>query len=320
MFLTLTNRETVGLSFLCYINYVIYQCYFLNNYCSDSIYHHTAIYSVIDGIWIYMEPESKIPKPEMYIHHLSCFILVLSNASFMHKLGLLLIEFTSLLLLILKLPIPQMLRFALKKILMISWIVLRLLWSPINFHILKVSNLLLDLPINPIDYMSYNVIYLLNLKWTMQVFKVLKNRNHYSSILLSLPIMYIKIPLAQFHAVNLITYSSYVNHAINNHLTNSLDEFAISNCNLVYFDVPYYYSLPISALVSWSKYKYNISVFTRIIYTLSLGYHCMYTPYVVYTLPIILYGFYDMKIGSKNTTSWHLSNGIYMYITSIHQY
>ena len=85
MFLTLTNRETVGLSFLCYINYVIYQCYFFNNYCTDSIYHHTAIYSVIDGIWIYMEPESKIPKPEMYIHHLSCFILMFSKYVFYGK-------------------------------------------------------------------------------------------------------------------------------------------------------------------------------------------------------------------------------------------
>ena len=320
MFLTLTNRETVGLSFLCYINYVIYQCYFFNNYCSDSIYHHTAIYSVIDGLWIYMEPESKIPKPEMYLHHLCTFFMMFSNTPFMEKLGLLLIEITSLLLLILKLPIPQMLRFALKKLLTVSWIILRLLWSPINFHIVQASNLLLDSPINGMDYMAYNIIYLLNLKWTMQVFKMLNIRNHYSSIFLSLPIMHVKIPIAQFNAVNIVTYASYVNHSIKNRLANSLDEFAISNLSLVYFNIPYYYSVPISALISWFKYKYNSSIFNQVIYSLTLGYNCMHVPYVIYTLPVIVYGLYDMKAGSKNTTLWHLSNGIYLYITSVHQY
>lgn len=320
MFLTLTNRETVGLSFLCYINYVIYQCYFLNNYCTDSIYHHTAIYSVIDGIWIYMEPESKIPKHEMYIHHLSCFILMYSNTSFIKKLGLLLIEFTSLLLLLLKLPFPQILRSVLKKILMVSWISLRVIWSPINFHILKASNLLLDLTINPMDYLAYNVIYLLNLKWTMQVFKLLKNENHYSSIFISLPIMHTKIPLAPFNAVNLLTYTSYINHSVRNRITNGIDEFAVSNCTLIYFDVPYYYSVPLCAAISWSKYKYNISIFTQLIYSFGLAYNCLHVPYVICTLPIILYGFYDMKLGSKNTTTWHLSNGLYLYLTSIHQY
>jgi len=322
MFLTLTNRETVGLCFMFYVNYLVYQCYFFGNHCTDSIYHHTAIYSVIDSIWIYMEPcsNSKVPNHEMYIHHFCCFLLVFSNTPFMEKLGLLLIEFTSLLLMTLKLPLPQQIRYALKKVLATSWVILRLIWSPINFHLLKVSNMLSGRLIYPPEYVAYNVIYLLNIKWSLQVARVLNNTRHYSSIFLSLPVMYTRIPLTQFHAVNLLTYTSYVNHSVKNRLTNSLDEFAISNCSLVYFDVPCYFSIPISALIAWFKYKRNISVFTQIIYSLSLAYNCVYVPYVVYTLPAIFYGFYDMQMGSRNTSVWHLSNGIYIYLTSIDRY
>ena len=71
---------------------------------------------------------------------------------------------------------------------------------------------------------------------------------------------------------------------LENRITNCIDEFAVSNCTLIYFDVPYYYSLPLCAAISWSKYKYNISIFTQLIYSFGLAYNCLHVPYVLCTL------------------------------------
>jgi len=273
------------------------------------------LYTCLDAIWIYFDSYSKIPKIEMYLHHAATIIAIFVPTPeylYFHLIRVFLVEITSLLLLLLKLPSPSIIRICMKHALSISWIILRVIGFPINIHIIKYY----DYPyvVHGIIYLNYNIIYLLNLKWTLQFFKQLKYDNHYTSILLSAPLLLSPIPIKYFYAVNTLTYISYINHSIKNRWTNIANDFAIVQTCLIYLNIHPVTSVTLGVLCAVQKYANHNPIYPikEFIYVCALFYYCLMYPIIFCFVPFMFCGLY-IYIKYKDERLWHTMNGLYLF-------
>lgn len=315
----LTTRELFSLYSFIYIN--LHLILLFNNYSfyPNLFINCITLYSLIDTIWIFYDNKVKVSKYELVVHHLSTIYLINLNISIQKKLQILIIETTTLILLLLRISsgnIKQILYY----IFLISWISLRIIWLYIYMLNYKFNE-------NYLDYYGFHGfhiflflnIYLLGVKWTLDFMKITKHTS-YTSIMLILPLVYNMTILPNYTYTSIInlTIISFIHHLVKSKITMCLDEFAITNTCLTYIGVNYKISIPLSLVSYISKY-FNCSIPNLIIYTSVLSYYMYQLHIIKLNALVIVFGFYLFK-KYNYTFLWHFSNGIYLTIVSSYIY
>ena len=315
----LTTRELFSLYSFIYIN--LHLILLFNNYSfyRNFFINYITLYSLIDTIWIFYDNKVKVSKYELVVHHLSAIYLINLDISIQKKLQILIIEITTLILLLLRISsgnIKQILYY----IFLISWISLRIVWLYIYILNYKFNESYLDY----YGYHGFQVfiflnIYLLGVKWTLDFMKITKDTS-YTSTMLLLPLVYNMTILPNYTYTSIInlTIISFIHHLVKSKITMCLDEFAITNTCLTYIGVNYKISIPLSLVSYISKY-FNCSIPNIIIYTSVLSYYMYQLHIIKLNALIIVFGFYLFK-KYNYTFLWHFSNGIYLTIVSSYIY
>ena len=161
-----SNREKFSLLFLIHANYTLFGYYAGFIYHKNLIYT-TILYSIIDNIWIYFDHLVRVSKNELYIHHICSILLASSNITLKQKYDLLLLEFSTLALMLSR--IKGKYRFIVKKVFLISWCFLRVFW--LGYVILAIKYYDTNHEIHKSTYISLGIIYVLSIKRTLQSFK-----------------------------------------------------------------------------------------------------------------------------------------------------
>ena len=316
-------RELFGLVFLTYINGRIVGNLFLGkDSLAASIVDHTSMYTCVDTVWLYFDTRSaiRVPKWELYTHHAMVMMLIYSNTPVDQQVSTLVVESTTLLLMIMRLPLPAKLRKALKSLLGILWISLRIVWNPIQLYYIKQRDYYGSRVITLAAYVCFNIVYLLNIKWTGAWLKALKKPDHCSSIALSLPLLVTRnIPVEPAAACCLLTYISYVNHTMNSKLTISLDHSIIVYTCAVYMDMGVTTSAALAVAAGWRKHWHNESSWTNIIYMSSVGYFCCLVTYGMVVIPLLVCGYTLLRTENKKEL-WHVGNGVWISLVTAHKY
>ena len=318
-----TQRELFGLAFMVYVNYAMTRYAVEGNpHQAVEIINRTGIYTCIDAIWLYLgtATASRVPKKELYLHHAMTLLLILSHTPANQKIGMLVIECTTLLLMLMRLPFPSGVRKVMKNVLAVLWLSLRIFWLPIQLYYIKYRDYYGPRVISNAAYVYFSVLYLLNIKWTCSWLKMNKYPDHYSSVALSLPLLAVKnIPIDTAVACCLLTYTSYGNHLVNTRETISADHGAIVYTCLIYMDMGTYSSLALALLACWRKYSYDESLGTNIVFVSSLGYFCYEVPGVLNMTPLIAYGYY-LLCTQRNPLIWHVVNSLWICLVTAHKY
>lgn len=316
----LTNREVFSFIFVLYTNVHMFLLFAYENFYGNMLINNLFIYLFIDIIWIYIDKNVKICKQELITHHIATIILISSDANMDNKLQVLLIETSTLLLFILKIS-----RGLIKKIsyylFLFCWIFFRVIWLYIWFIKYKLLNIYSqNFQIKTRDTFTFMIIYLLGIKWTLDFIKISKY-NSYSSILLSIPIIYRIEYLTnlQFISIFNLTIASFIHHLIKNKITSCIDEFFITFSCLTYLNCNIYISILFSLVSFLSKYLINNSYNNRCIYFYTLI-HYIRKVFLMRVIAIfIIFGFSEL-IRNNRSLLWHFSNGIYLYVVSRYLY
>ena len=307
----LTKRETYSFIFLLYTNIHLLLNFYYKEFYSRLLINNLIIYLLSDIIWIIIDKKTNISKSELIVHHSATVVLLCSDIDVNSKMQIITIEFSTLMLFI------RRITNKLIKKMFISWFYSRIIgmyfWY-INYKINYINNT--EYLSKSIDNFSYITIYLLSIKWTLDFLKITKNTS-YSSILLSLPIYYNIYSLTnqQFVSIFNLTLVSFIHHLIKNNITKSFDELSITFCCLTYLDYNYILIYVISIVSGLLKYFFNISILNQFVYLKTLFYFSLKYEEVKQTSFFIMISFY-VYFKYKKTIMWHLSNGIYLTITT----
>ena len=185
----LTNREKFSLYSILYINLHLFILFYNYHLYPQFLINFINLYSIIDIIWLFYDNKVKISKYELISHHISAIFLVNSNIDIHYKLQILIIEITTLLLLLLRIS-NNYIKNILYYLFTISWIFFRIVW--LYIFIIKCKYLQIYLNYNGyhgIELFMLLNIYLLGIKWTLDFAKITKHIS-YSSIMLSFPLIY----------------------------------------------------------------------------------------------------------------------------------
>lgn len=315
----LTTRESFSLYSFIYINLHLVLLFTNYNFYPNFFLNYITLYSLIDTIWIFYDNKVKVSKYELVVYHLSAIYLINLDISIQKKLQILIIETTTLILLLLRISsgnIKQILYY----IFLISWVSLRIVWLYAYILNYKFNKTYLDYCGNHgFQLFLYLNIYLLGIKWTLDFMKITKHISYTSTILL-LPLVYNIDILPNYTYVSIInlTIISFIHHLIKSKITMCLDEFAITNTCLTYMGFNYKISIPLSLISYISKY-FNCSIPNIVIY-ISVLFHYMNQLHIIkLNSLIIIFGFFLFK-KYNYTFLWHLSNGLYLTIISDYIY
>lgn len=315
----LTTRELFSLYSFIYINLHLILLFNNYNFYPNFFINYITFYSLIDTIWIFYDNKVKVSKYELVIHHLSTIYLINLDINIEKKLQILIIETTTLILLLLRISSGNM-KQTLYYIFLISWISLRIIWLYIYILNYKFNKTYL----NYAGYHGFQLflflnIYLLGIKWTLDFMKITKYTS-YTSTMLLLPLVYNMniVPNYTYTSIINLTIISFIHHLIKSKITMCLDEFAITNTCLTYIGFNYKVSVPLSLISYISKY-FNSSIPNIIIYSSVLFYYMYQLHIIKLNALIIVFGFYLFK-KYNYTFLWHFSNGIYLTIVSNYIY
>lgn len=312
--MSLSKRELFSLVYLLYLNIHIFYIFYTNNYDIWFIDLTLSIYLITDTLWIIKDKHTKVKKQELITHHILTIILLkTTEIDDYSKLSVLTIEFSTLCLLILRLIKNKLIKKILYYIFVISWVLSRI----ITLFILLIYAKYYNYNINNENYFMFICIYLLNIKWTLDVLKLTKFES-YSSIFLCFPIITLNHKFNVFEFTNLIvlTLISFIHHNIKNKYTKAIDEFMITSLTLYYLNFNIIVIYLTSLITLYMKYKYDNSILTRIIYCGAMIRHYYYFN-IGYEIIFILFSF-TIYIKYQNSLLWHISNGIYFH--SVKQY
>lgn len=312
--MSLSKREYFSFIYLLYLNIHIFYLLYIHHYDIWFIELTLPIYLITDTLWIIKDKHTKVKKEELVVHHVFTMILLqttyIDNYS---KILVLTIEFSTLCLLILRLLTNKILKKVVYYIFITSWVLGRIIWL---FGLLIYAKYY-NYSINNENYFIFICIYLLNIKWTLDVLKLTRFQS-YSSVALCLPLLTLNQVFSMFEFTNLIilTLISFIHHSIKNKYTKAVDEFMIVSTTLYYLNFNLIIVYLISFIVLYIKWKYNNSILTRLIYCSAMIRHYYYFN-IGYEILFVLFSF-TIYIKYKYSCLWHISNGI--YLTSVRKY
>ena len=309
----LSNREKFSFFFLAYTNVHVMFILFWTDFYNLILINSLIIYSCIDILWILIDKKTNIPKSELIIHHIATIQLLNSDINIENKLEVLYIELSTLMLFILKIS-----KGLIKKIsyylFIVSWISLRIFWLYFWFLKFKMKELNIQLQLKnvSVDTLSFVIIYLLGVKWTLDLMKITKYCS-YTSVMLGIPIFYNVRLLTnqQFFSIFNLIIGSFIHHLIKNHITICFDEFYITFCCITYMGGNYYSSFLVATISLTGKYLLKTSISNQFTYVYTLIHNFKRYNYVKLISVFLSFGFYSY-IKYTNTFMWHLSNGLYL--------
>ena len=313
----LSIREKFSFLFIAYTNVHMMLLLFWNDFYDSILINSLIIYTCIDILWILIDKKTKISKPELVIHHISTLFLLNSDINLENKLQVLYIEFSTLMLFILKIS-----KGFIKKIsyylFIVSWISLRIFWLYFWFLKFKMKELNIQTQLKniSIELLSFVIVYLLGIKWTLDFMKITKYCS-YTSVMLGIPIFYNVRLLSnqQFFSIFNLIIGSFIHHLIKNHITISIDKFFITYCCITYLGGNYYSSFLVATISLTSKYLLKTSIPNQFTYVYTLIHYFKKYNYVKLISVFLSSGFYSY-IKYTNTFMWHISNGLYLAIVT----
>ena len=196
---------------------------FINNFNQYTLIHF-FVYLLMDNIYfIFYEKENKL-KNDIIVHHTNCLLLIYStiklnnyiNHNQYNNLDILfsLQEITTIII-----SLKKIVKNEYKKYI---HIILQIIWVPLR--------IILPFTIVIYSYMTNNenniyfrlkifsqcILLLLNTKWTFIFLKIIKSTNHYSSMLLLIPIIFMEKDNTIFHLLLFLSINSFLynNHKI----------------------------------------------------------------------------------------------------------
>lgn len=314
---TIPTRELCSLLFLIYGN-IHLTLSFVFNVPTYYLFVIASGFTVIDTIWILIDRDSKTPKHELVPHHISTAILLMSGIDVDTKLKVMIIEFSTMFLMLRRYT-KGITKQIMHVLFLSTWVTTRVIWLYYLLIRLKISGKLETYDVNPLEYLSYMIVYLLSVKWTVESIGLTKYQS-YTSILLGLPIYLLPNTLTnqQFIAIFNLIISSCVHHLIKNRISLSIDSFAINCTCLTYLGYSPLVCVTISCIAIGEVLarKESVSMLTRLIYLYTLVYFSsMYNTVRVISL-FICNGYYKMYRYS-DTTMWHFANGLYLTCVSL---
>jgi hypothetical protein len=313
---TISTRELCSLIFLIYGNIHLILSYVFD-VCASYLFIAASGYTVIDTLWLLVDEDSKTPKHELVSHHISTVILLMSSIDTDTKLKVMIIEFSTMFLMLRRCTMGIMKR-VMHILFMSTWVTTRVIWLYCLLISLKITGKFEIYNTNPLEFLSYIIVYLLSVKWTVESLGLVKYRS-YTSIWLGLPIYLLPNTLSnqQFIAIFNLLIGSFIHHLMRNRISLAIDSFNINFTCLTYLGNNPYTCTVIGALSSIEVLARNehINFLTRMIYSYTLLHHCcIYDPVVVIAF-LISSGYYKYQRYNK-TGIWHLANGLYLsYVT-----
>jgi hypothetical protein len=313
---TIPTRELCSLLFLIYGNIHVTLA-FMFDVPTSYLFNIATIYSIVDTVWIFFGKDGRTPKHELIPHHISTAILLMSHIDVDTKLKVMIIEFSTLFLMLRRYTTGIMKQF-MHALFLSTWVITRVIWMYYLLIHLKITGKFETYDISSLEYVSYMVVYLLSVKWTAESLGLVKYQS-YTSIWLGLPIYLLPNELTnqQFIAIFNLLIGSFIHHLMRNPISLAVDNFNINFTCLTYLGNNPYTCAVVGALSSIEVLTRNkcISFLTRMIYSFTLLYYCC-----IY-VPVALLAFF-ISIGYHKyqrytiTDTWHFTNGLYLaYVT-----
>lgn len=295
---------------------IIFSYLFIFNFNENTIYLF-IIYIFFDTIYlIYYEKTNKL-KNDLILHHINCKIfcstrIILNNYfNLPIKFDIFnLQELTTILICFKKITNNTNIIYYINVLLKIFWIPLRII-LPLYSIFSNYNN----------DYKYLNIIYfkihlicaciffILNCKWTLQTFKLIKNNNHYSSIILLCPLLIMANNVSFFYQTFFISLLSFLYNSTYNYNILCLDTSMVA-CYSIYisFQCNCYWLISIFSGLSLLKHKYIHSELHSFITVISINYKLKDNLLLLFFNNLFcLFGFL-IRYYYNNTYIWHLSN------------
>jgi hypothetical protein len=313
---TISTRELCSLLFLVYGN-IHLTLAFMFDVPTSYLFNISTIYSIVDTVWIFFGEDGRTPKHELIPHHISTAILLMSHIDVDTKLKVMIIEFSTMFLMLRRYTTGIM-KQLMHILFMSTWVTTRVFWLYYLLIHLKITGKFETYNTNPLEFLSYIIVYLLSVKWTVESLGLVKYQS-YTSIWLGLPIYLLPNTLSnqQFIAIFNLLIGSFIHHLMRNRISLALDSFNINFTCLTYLGNNPYTCAVVGTLSSLEVLARNecINFLTRMIYSYTLLYHCCIHDPIVVIAFFISSGYYKYQRYNK-TGIWHLANGLYLsYVT-----
>ena len=195
---------------------------FINNF-NQNILIQFSIYLFIDNIYfIFYEKENKL-KNDIIVHHTNSLLLIYSTIKLNNYINhnqynyldiLFSLQEITTIIISLKNLVKNEYKKYIQFILQIIWVPLRIILPFIIITYLYINN---ETNIYfRIKIFSSCILLLLNIKWTLLFVKIIKNANHYSSMLLLIPIIFMEKNILIFQILLFLSINSFLynNHQI----------------------------------------------------------------------------------------------------------
>jgi len=314
---SIPTRELCSLLFLIYSNIHLILT-FMFDIPTYYLFVISSGFTVMDTIWLLVGEDSKTPKYELVPHHVSTAVLLMSNIDVDTKLKVMIIEFSTMFLMLRRYT-TGITKQVIHTLFLSTWVITRVFWLYYVLIHLKVTGKFETYDVNSLDLLSYMIVYLLSLKWTIESIGLMKYQS-YTSVLLGLPIYFLPNTLTnkQFIAIFNLIISSCVHHLIKSKISLSVDSFTINYTCLTYLGYSPFACGFVSciALGELLTGKERVSIITRLVYLYTLLYFSYMYNLVKVVALFIISGYYKMRAYS-HTTMWHFANGLYLTIVTL---
>ena len=292
---------------------------FIYNF-NNKILIHFIYYLIFDISYFIFCDSNNILKNDIIIHHINGLICVYSNLllyknNISEKVIILdktfaLQEITTLII-SLKLIINNLsIKKYLNYILSIIWIPLRIIlpyYCIYNYY----ESTYLDNIYFKIKIITTSIFLLLNIKWALLSLKIIDNSNHYSSLLLLLPILSIKKNIIIFNLILLTSLFSFIYNMKKNRLTISLDtSFMSILCLKLGYNLNLNYLFLILIILFTTKYYFTKSEIYSLLLIFTFIHKFSINPRIYYYCLFSVLFSYLYRHFKKVPFLWHLSVSI----------
>jgi hypothetical protein len=221
-------------------------------------------------------------KRDIVLHHITCTLMSII-APFEYIQKLLLLEFTTIFLLLYKKGYPTKIPF------LISWIGLRLVYTPYVIHPLIHTNQMYVIPIT--------VMHGLHFHWSCKIIDTsYDTRKGVSSLLLFLSVL----NSDDAYTIYIQTMSSFLFHTTQYNIFKTIDTTCIAHFSLKYLNITPIASFFVCILQARFETRIHQWLFLCAVAKL-----ISFKPFVLYFVILAIYGFYQKKVWV-----WHLGTGL----------
>ena len=289
---------------------------FINNF-NQNILIQFSIYLFIDNIYfIFYEKENKL-KYDIIIHHTNCLLLIYSTIELINydnhiKYNNLYILFSLQEITTIIISLKNIVKNEYKKY---TNLVLQIIWIPLRI-ILPFTIVIYSYMINNenniyfrLKIFSQCILLLLNTKWTLIFLKIIKSTNHYSSMLLLIPIIFMEKDNIIFHILLFLSLNSFLYNNDKKIELLALDTSFISIISLKFgFDLDIY-KLICAFIVSFViKYNYIESELHSILLFICIFKKSINNLPIFFVNALFIIITFFIRHYTKKTFLWHLSS------------